>query len=56
MALMFDHQFGLYAINMRAFVLHHAVVAVIQRAILQRRDNGMGVNAGGDRNLGAPPR
>ena len=44
MALTFDHQFGLHAIDMSALVFHHAVIAVIQRAILQRRDDGMGMN------------
>src|ERR1700756_2107597 len=51
MTLVFDHQFGLHAVNVGAFVLHHTVVAVLQRTVLQRRDDGVRVDAGSDRDL-----
>src|SRR6185437_11398990 len=51
MALAFDHQFGLHAIDVGARILHHTIVAILQRAVLQCRDDGMGVNAGSDRYL-----
>src|SRR3954471_22973632 len=47
----FDHKLGLHPIDVGALVFHHAVVAGLQRSVLQRRNDGVSVDAGRNRDL-----
>ena len=49
---MFNYHLKLDARKMGTLVLHDAVVAALQRAILQCRNDGVGVDAGRDRRNG----